>query len=366
MQAVATNTLRNFIYVGRLVKEKKPDLLIRAFQLAQKRLGLTCNLIIVGDGPERAKLEQLAKPLGDRIQFMGHIADWEQLRDFYAKSIASVSPGYVGLSITQSFSFGVPMIIARNEPHAPEIEAATIGENSLFFEEGNAQDLADKLVETWKSRADWQLKGPAIAADCAERYSAEVMASRLIESAGFAVGTGTERPDRPVSSLLNGARSAVRAVRHKRHQVALRGKLKTGQNVVIGPKATLLPPEFAHFGDNVAIASDFHLETNLETGSDILISSKVSFVGNDHGFDNPESTVFWQGRNPSATVVLEGDNLIGFGVIVLGNVRIGKGCVVGAGAVVTTDLPPYTVCVGTPAKPIRNRYKVRVDGRAAA
>jgi acetyltransferase-like isoleucine patch superfamily enzyme len=46
---------------------------------------------------------------------------------------------------------------------------------------------------------------------------------------------------------------------------------------------------------------------------------------------------------------------IGMGSIVLPGVRIGEGCVVGAGSVVTRDLEDFTVAVGNPAKAIRSR-----------
>jgi acetyltransferase-like isoleucine patch superfamily enzyme len=82
----------------------------------------------------------------------------------------------------------------------------------------------------------------------------------------------------------------------------------------------------------------------------------VSFIGNDHIFNNPDKTIFFSGRLPSSTIILEGDNLIGFGTIVIGNVTIGKGCIVGAGSVVTKDLPSYHICAGVPAKPLKKRY----------
>lgn len=88
----------------------------------------------------------------------------------------------------------------------------------------------------------------------------------------------------------------------------------------------------------------------------MLISSGVSFVGNDHRFDIPGKSIIWGGRLPASTIIVEGDNLIGFGVTIVGDVRIGKGAIVGAGAVVTRDLPPGMICVGVPAKPIKPRW----------
>jgi acetyltransferase-like isoleucine patch superfamily enzyme len=53
------------------------------------------------------------------------------------------------------------------------------------------------------------------------------------------------------------------------------------------------------------------------------------------------------------------DCWIGRGVIVTGNVKVGRGSVIGANAVVTRDIPEYSVAVGVPAKVIKNR---RGDG----
>jgi glycosyltransferase involved in cell wall biosynthesis len=172
----------DFIYVGRLVEAKKPGLLLEAYRRAAERLPTTCRLVFVGDGPLRSELEQSTAELGSRVHFAGHVSDFETLRGLYGRSLASVSPGYVGLSITQSFAFGVPMLIARNEPHAPEIEAAIEGANAAFFNESDADALAQLLVETWQQRDTWLKRRNEIRRDCAERYSVELMAARMLSA----------------------------------------------------------------------------------------------------------------------------------------------------------------------------------------
>jgi acetyltransferase-like isoleucine patch superfamily enzyme len=108
-------------------------------------------------------------------------------------------------------------------------------------------------------------------------------------------------------------------------------------------------------GERVNIGSDFVTHDDLLIGDDVMISAHVAFIGNDHAFNDPEKTIQEQELLPRSRVVLEGDNLIGYGSIVLGNVTIGRGVIVGAGSLVTSDLPPNTVCVGRPAKPTRSR-----------
>lgn len=167
---------------------------------------------------------------------------------------------------------------------------------------------------------------------------------------------GISHPERPVAAWLEPLRWLLRTGRALKHRAMLRGKLTLGSNVIFGSQAVLHPPDFMRLGDNVHFASSFTTETNLDVGSDVLISTRVSCIGNDHAFDDPAETIITNGRAPASTIILEGDNLIGFGATLVGNVRIGKGCIVGAGSVVVHDLPPFTVCAGVPAKPIRPRY----------
>ncbi|WP_397427604.1 acyltransferase [Pseudarthrobacter sp. NS4] len=88
-----------------------------------------------------------------------------------------------------------------------------------------------------------------------------------------------------------------------------------------------------------------------------MISSGVAFIGNDHPFSDPGRTIQEEHPSPPRSVRLGGDNLIGHGTIVIGDVSIGRGVIVGAGSLVTHDLPPNTICVGRPARPVRGRYE---------
>ena len=178
------SVLNSFLYVGRLVEAKKVRLLLDGFIQAREEslISDSMRLVFVGDGAERPVLEARAKEAGvsDVVDFAGHVSDVETLRSYYRTAICSVSPGYVGLSATQSFSFGVPMVVADNEFHSPEIEACKNGFNSVYFESNNVTSLAKKLTEMWQNRDTWQTRREEISVWTQGHYSYEVMRDAFV------------------------------------------------------------------------------------------------------------------------------------------------------------------------------------------
>lgn len=164
-------------YVGRLEASKKVDLLVRAFAASGLRNG--CRLTVVGFGSELEALRSLSVSLGvgDSVDFTGELTEASALSRLYSESIVSVSPGYVGLSITQSLGFGVPMIIARDEPHAPEIELHRFG-GVTFFRSDSVDELARALERTAADSST--VDRPALSARVVADYSAEAMAAGLL------------------------------------------------------------------------------------------------------------------------------------------------------------------------------------------
>lgn len=168
----------DFIYVGRLVEEKKPLLLVEGFRRARPNLNRDAKLHIVGDGPELKSLKAAIRKAGlERAIIMhGHVSKREILAELYSSCIASVSPGYVGLSITQSLSFGKPMIVADKENHSPEIEAMVPGLTGHYFVADDSQDLAARMIDFDRSRGEWLEKSASIAQFCQDNYTYESMA----------------------------------------------------------------------------------------------------------------------------------------------------------------------------------------------
>ncbi|MBN2582110.1 MAG: acyltransferase, partial [Planctomycetes bacterium] len=85
-----------------------------------------------------------------------------------------------------------------------------------------------------------------------------------------------------------------------------------------------------------------------------LFTRKASAITGGHKFEDREATIISQGIT-TADIVVEDDCWIGYRATLLPGVRVGKGTVVGAGAVVTKDLPPMVVAGGVPAKVLRQR-----------
>jgi len=178
----ATGMPFRFLWIGRLVSDKKPELAAKAFASVVSQMPGS-KLTIVGSGPVEPNLRKLIANLGieQHVELLGHISDVGTLGLLYGESICSLSPGYVGLSAIQSFSFGTPMLIAENEPHSPEIAAVIAGRNSLFFKSDDAADFSRALKQFWDDREYWVKKRPDIAADCGENYSTDRMAAGFVE-----------------------------------------------------------------------------------------------------------------------------------------------------------------------------------------
>ncbi len=74
----------------------------------------------------------------------------------------------------------------------------------------------------------------------------------------------------------------------------------------------------------------------------------------NHNFADTSQKIIDQGVTCKG-IVIEDDCWLGFGVKVLDGVTIGKGSVIGAGAIVTKDIPPFSIAVGVPARVIKSR-----------
>ena len=169
-------------FIGRLIKGKKVDLLLRALSLIRKDDLSKIEVAIIGDGPEKNNLIQHANDLGisNEVKFYGSITSEKILSEFFNRSFACVSPGYVGLSAIHSLAYRVPLIVANREEHSPEIEALKHKINSIFFESDNAQMLANAVMELFSNREYAEALGEGQSEAFLKRFSTEAMVNKFV------------------------------------------------------------------------------------------------------------------------------------------------------------------------------------------
>lgn len=96
----------------------------------------------------------------------------------------------------------------------------------------------------------------------------------------------------------------------------------------------------------------------IHIGEYCIIASHCGIYANSHIFSDRTRPIVLQGVTTEG-IVIEDDCWLGTGVKVLDGVRIGRGSVIGAGSVVTKDIPPFSIAVGVPAKVIRMRGEAK-------
>lgn len=118
-----------------------------------------------------------------------------------------------------------------------------------------------------------------------------------------------------------------------------------------------------HFGDGLTIGFGSGIGANSNIPSDVVIGDHV-MMGQDvlmfttnHETSRLDIPMGQQGFTKSKTIIIGNDVWIGARVIILPGVHIGNGAVVGAGAVVTKDIPDYEVWGGNPAHFLKTRGK---------
>jgi len=121
--------------------------------------------------------------------------------------------------------------------------------------------------------------------------------------------------------------------------------------IIQGKTAPVVIGDRTDIGANVVITSS----GGVTIGNSVLIAGNCYIGGGRYNTDRLDIPMMEQGLYTKGPVVIGDDVWLGAGATVLDGIQIGKGCVVGAGAVVTKNLPDYAIAVGTPAKIIKYR-----------
>lgn len=177
----------------------------------------------------------------------------------------------------------------------------------------------------------------------------------------------------------------ISARRRLRSHVALTAKIKFPDFVSLGEKCFIRPGCFIDapgpgkvilgneinmnrnvylgaFGNSITIGDRTQLNRGasidgrgpVELGCDVLVGPGAQIIAYQHRFADKRVPINRQGF-AAETITVEDDVWIGANATILAGVRIGRGSVVGAGAVVTKSCPPYSILGGVPARIIGQR-----------
>jgi acetyltransferase-like isoleucine patch superfamily enzyme len=103
----------------------------------------------------------------------------------------------------------------------------------------------------------------------------------------------------------------------------------------------------------------------VEIGADVMLGPRVVVLPENHVFESTEYTIKSQGVQRKS-VVIEDDCWLGANATILAGVRVGRGSIVAAGAVVNNDVPPFSIVGGVPARVLRSRKADDIPERATA
>lgn len=136
------------------------------------------------------------------------------------------------------------------------------------------------------------------------------------------------------------------------------GNMSIGNNVRLGKGSFITAGNgILVMGEEVAISPACHIgadDGKIEIGKHVAIGPGTVIRAANHRFSRQDMPIMRQGHQPG-TVIIEDDVWIGANCVITPDVRIGRGAVVGAGAVVTRNVAPFTIAGGVPAREIGRR-----------
>jgi acetyltransferase-like isoleucine patch superfamily enzyme len=135
------------------------------------------------------------------------------------------------------------------------------------------------------------------------------------------------------------------------------GRLQIGAHTLLEPHVWITAPGAAR----VRIGSGTFLNIGVmvaslelvEIGDHCMLANGCYVSDASHRFDDPRLPVPWQGFTSKGPTRI-GDNVwCGLNVVVTSGVTVGERCVIGANSVVTSDIPPFSIAAGVPARVLR-------------
>lgn len=184
---------RRLLHIGRLVKWKRVDLLIEAFARTLTQYP-DAELVIVGNGPELDNLKKQATALGlplrskeengvdgrGCVRFIGAVYDPKELGAYMNEATVYVLAGMGGLSINDAMTYALPVVCSVCD--STERDLVTDGRNGLFFRDGDADSLTEKILQLLTSPQECRRMGQESERIIREQINIDTVSERYLKA----------------------------------------------------------------------------------------------------------------------------------------------------------------------------------------
>ncbi len=184
---------RRLLHIGRLVKWKRVDLLIEAFARTLTQYP-DAELVIVGNGPELDNLKKQAASLGlplrskeengvdgrGCVRFIGAVYDPKELGAYMNEATVYVLAGMGGLSINDAMTYALPVVCSVCD--STERDLVTNGRNGLFFRDGDADSLTEKILQLLASPQECRRMGQESERIIREQINIDTVSERYLKA----------------------------------------------------------------------------------------------------------------------------------------------------------------------------------------
>jgi acetyltransferase-like isoleucine patch superfamily enzyme len=143
-----------------------------------------------------------------------------------------------------------------------------------------------------------------------------------------------------------------------------------GRHVTVGRYAMIRPSGYygREIGEGLRVGDDSNIGPYsyigcsgfIEIGKEVLMGPRVNLLAENHIFERADKTIRSQGVKREK-IHIQDNCWLGGGCTILAGIEVGYGSVVAAGAVVTKNVPPYSIVAGVPAKIIRSRKASEIN-----
>lgn len=112
---------------------------------------------------------------------------------------------------------------------------------------------------------------------------------------------------------------------------------------------------YISMGERSNLGVNCRINGKVSFGNDVMMGPNCQFYTTNHRFNDLSIPMNKQGNSIEKEIVIGNDVWIGASCIILGGVSVGNGAVIGAGSVVTKDIPPLAIAAGNPCRVIKYR-----------